>query len=293
VTQYRLALAALLAALSFSAYMTIYTMGIETSNDDSALTRVSVSTLTPQRLRLVSLIPYGQLNASELASAYAAAFGDKLGTPVSRRRIGACAVLHYETIMGNVVEVGECQREFRFVAYLNRKSLMLEPFLIDNVTESLTIILASLSDTAPRVVPFVVERAYGDLDRVQGYQQIGEWKILRSGFSVTREASSGTVQSVLIYDIYAMESGEPTLPPPDLSKLRAALEQRTLRYTDMTVDGVRICRGEVVYSVTIHRDNSFLGFQALVDAYSGDVLLLVGTNPLGVYRMLGSPCTSL
>jgi len=287
----RVLLAALVVALSFSVYMTLYTANISRPSDRSAY----ATTSSVRGLRLTASLSYNRSTADEIATLYVSALGDKLASVGETIRLHNCYTTYFETDAGNLVHVGECMsfggRRLGFLFYDNIQERSLEIFSGRNAVDSVLDVLSILSSTPHLNVSFILEKEVSNgFEEVRGHQSVGEWKILWSGFFLQRKLETAIVRRFIVYDVYSVAPADARLPPPSYKALRQLMEDMGITYRRMFVEGLRVCGGAPAYSFVILGRDPLIAFQGLVDAYSGDVLLLAMHDLSGSYKIIRAGC---
>jgi len=277
--RYRVLLLSLLAALSFSSYMFFYTSSLPENRDSVG------------RMFIKEVIPYKQQTPSELAMRLALAVGDGLAEMKTVTTDRYCEVFLFETKLKNMIQIGYCTAEIRVLVYENIVGLETELFRLENTTEMVSRILQKLASNRLDDVSFVLETTYTDSERVTGYQMVGDWRIHNSGFLVSKDLLTRRVQRVVFYDVFSFEAGVEDLPPPTLASVKAVVEARGVTYREPFVSGLWVCRNSLAYSVLVLLSpGNSLGYQVLIDAYTGDVLSLDGLSRLGVFEIIKTSC---
>jgi hypothetical protein len=84
------------------------------------------------------------------------------------------------------------------------------------------------------------------------------------------------------------------IPEPKFSTLMAAIGKNGyvgFTYRQPIIEGIKVCGDRIAYSLRIVSEQSPLhGYVALVDIYTGELLLLIGLSALGVFRVWERNC---
>jgi len=279
---FKLYLSILTALLFFSTYMMLATAGI-------------VKPYPMEVLRFENVIPYDKLSRQELASRYAMILGDEVKLKTNEIKLPGCIIDYYTTTARNRVQVGFCRGEFRFISYINEQDIRLRGFTTDLGT-SLDQLLRELSGDPYFMTDFTREytvRENGDRV-IRGYQTLGGYRILGSGYYIEENALEGIIKTVMLYDVYRKPLLQPIIPEPKLSELMSTIKEKGFSgftYKQPIIQGIKVCGDRITYSLRVISEQSTLhGYEALIDAYTGEVVLLIGLSALGVFRVWQKAC---
>jgi hypothetical protein len=278
---FKLTVSILTVLLAFSTYMTLMTAGL-------------LNPYPTEVVELESVIPY-DLSRWELASRYAVILGDEVTARTHEIRLPGCNIEYFATRAGNRVQVGFCRGEFRFVSYTNERGIRLAGFTGD-IGSSLNQLLKTLSGDPYLTTDFTYESTMGENgDMVfRGYQTLGGYKILGSGYYIETNTLEGSIKSVMLYDVYRTPLIQPVIPEPKFSQLLTTIRENGyagFTYRQPIIQGIKVCGDRIAYSLRIVSEQSALhGYEALIDAYTGEVLLLIGLSALGVFRVWEKTC---
>lgn len=278
---FKLILSILIVLLAFSTYMTLMTAGLLNPHPAEAV-------------KLKSVIPYG-LSRWELVSRYAVALGDEVIAKTNEIRLPGCNIEHYATRAGNRVQVGFCRGEFRFVSYTNERGISLAGFTGD-IRSSVNQLLRTLSGDPNLTTDFTLELTTSENGNAffRGYQSLGGYKIIGSGYYIETDALQIGIKSVMLYDVYRIPPIQPVIPEPKFSTLMATIGKNGyvgFTYRQPIIEGIKVCGDRIAYSLRIVSEQSPLhGYVALVDIYTGELLLLIGLSALGVFRVWERNC---
>jgi len=278
---FKLLISILTALLVFSIYMTFLTAGLLKQNPIEVV-------------KLESVIPYNS-SRLELASRYATILGDRLTARIHEIKLPGCNIEYFATQAGNRVQVGFCRGEFRFISYTNERGIGLAGFTED-IKSSLNHLLRKLSGDPYLTTDFTYESTVDENGDVvyRGYQTLGGYKILGSGYYIETNTLEGSIKSVMLYDVYRMPLTQPMIPEPKLSELMTIIIENGysgFTYKQPIIQGLKICGDRIAYSLRVVSEQSVLhGYEALIDAYTGEVLLLIGLSALGVFRIWEKTC---
>ncbi|MEM3096136.1 MAG: hypothetical protein QW756_08810 [Nitrososphaerota archaeon] len=267
--------------LVFSTYMTLATSGLIKVWGDV--------------VRMESIIPYDSMSADQIVAEFADLLGDRIVEKSSVIRLQGCVIDYYTTEKGNRVQVGLCRGEFRFLSYAN---LAKSPIYVlsRNIPASVEYLLKKLSGLAHLETDFMVEQSSGEggFRTIRGFQTYAGQRILASGYSVEWNDFEEIPTSIIIFDVYILPPIQPPLPQPKLDQLMSMVRERGFTgftYRTPVVQGLKACDDRITYSLRVVSEQSPLhGYEALVDAYTGEVLLMIGLSALGVYRVWESVC---
>gem|GEM_PF-6117527 len=246
-------------------------------------------------LRFENVIPYDKLSRQELASRYAMILGDEVKLKTNEIKLPGCIIDYYTTTARNRVQVGFCRGEFRFISYINEQDIRLRGFTTDLGT-SLDQLLRELSGDPYFMTDFTREytvRENGDRV-IRGYQTLGGYRILGSGYYIEENALEGIIKTVMLYDVYRKPLLQPIIPEPKLSELMSTIKEKGFSgftYKQPIIQGIKVCGDRITYSLRVISEQSTLhGYEALIDAYTGEVVLLIGLSALGVFRVWQKAC---
>jgi len=272
----------LIAAMTFSAGMTYCTMALAASR-------------TEQPPEIVAAISYERLSPRGLASALARALGDDVVGDGKNSTVLYCTKATFDTAHGNTIQVVHCGRDLGFIAYHNEQNLTLKPFSeTEDVVDSMLSVMKEVSSSPSFNATFSVESFPSSLDpnaeQIKAYQYVGEWRFVWSGFFLRRDYDSRIVRLLVIYNAYGGAPEAAELPPPNYEALRKLVEQRGLQYLNQSTYGLKACGSRLAYSVIVFSEVPRSMYQALIDAYTGEVLSLASIRGFRVYDLIESSC---
>ena len=279
--RFKLYISALSALLIFSTYMYLQSAGLLTS--------------IPETVRLESIIPYNRMSSGGLASRFSEILGDRLVERTNVIRLQGCVIEYFRTEENNSVQVGFCRGEFRFLSYTNLAKISLRGFTSD-VPSSVALLLKELSGDPYVTADFILDvGGDGGLSKIyRGYQAYRGQRILASGYLVEWGLEDDVANSITLFDVYRLPLIQRPLPKPNFEKVMAMIYEygfTGFTYEEPHLQGLKICGGKPMYSLRVVAEQSPLhGYEALIDAYTGEVYLLIGLSALGVYRVWERTC---
>lgn len=258
-------------ALILSVYMTFYTEN------------------TPKRVQATPLIHYSTSNAAELASIYAEALGDGIIGISNSTYTEYCTVHGFDTALGNIVEVGYCGHDLRYLTYSSIHGLAAPPQPAEEIIVRVVEIMTGIQDVELAFSISVEPRPEG-FEAVRAVQTIGKLPISWSGFQMLRDPTKGLLKTVTLYNFYIFPDGG-KLPNPDYGKLSAMISGDGVEYHEPYVTSLGFCGGWLTYNVAVRWVKSpALGYNAMIDIHDGTVLSLVSLSPIGSYRLVSPKC---
>ncbi len=254
-------IAILLACLGFSLFMTVYT-----------------STMDPSDQLVLSPSPlFREFTPGEAAREILGLLGDRVeGGPVYMPTQG-CETFRFETYSEGILILYYCGDGLKAATYYTGVGESFDPL--------------TLYGNLGGVSSVVEVGGGGVFDVIRVYQSFGEVKILQTGLQVVVDRGTGLVRKIIFYPIYAI-SGNGPAPPPDPSKALSALERLGLAEKSVRFEGALVCEGSIGYLFTIYHEGWVYPryAEALVEAYSGDLIHLKLIHEYGVDVLVDSAC---
>jgi len=251
----------LLAGLGFSLFMTIYTSAMNSSD----------------RLVLNPSPLFRDFTPGEAAREILGLVGDRVdGGPVYMPTQG-CETFRFETYSDGVLILYYCGDGLKAATYYTGVVESFDPLtLYGNLGGGSSVVEVG---------------GGGAFDVIRVYQSFGEVKILQTGLQVVVDRETGLVRKIIFYPIYAI-SGHGQTPPPDPSKALSALDRLGLAEKSVRLEGALVCQGSIGYLFTIYHEGWVYPryAEALVEAYSGDLIYLKLIHEYGVDVLVDSAC---